>query len=188
MVFKLSQTLGEGTLKQYRAIISKSIPRTVNSKILDIGCGNGAFSDFFECNYFGVDINPAYIEAASERYKGAFFVSDSSVLAFNDDTFDQTVSIAVFHHLSDQQVLETIAEGLRVCKPGGYFHIVEAIYPRACWNLLKHGIFAADRGRHQRHYEELLEVVASRFEVKSSYFSTGFPHDTCYIRVKNSIV
>jgi ubiquinone/menaquinone biosynthesis C-methylase UbiE len=183
-VFTLSQRLGNGTLASYWALIKIHVQTVPTDKILDIGCGTGAFSDGFGCDYYGIDHNAEYIEMAQQTRPGNFIATDSAELNFSDGEFDHLISIAVFHHLSDEQVINTLKEGLRVCKPGGTFHVVEAIYPQSRRNPLKWLIFYADRGRHQRRYDELIDLIKSRFQICEATTRHGFPHDTCYIGVQ----
>lgn len=93
-------------------------------KILDLGCGNGRYLDYFEgkeVNYSGVDNSEKLIELAKNRYpKANFQVADALNLPFSDDFFDEVFSVAVFHHIPSEKLrVDFLKEAKRVLKPGG---------------------------------------------------------------------
>jgi ubiquinone/menaquinone biosynthesis C-methylase UbiE len=101
------------------------------SKWLDVGCGNGAFSRLITektspGSVVGIDPSPEQIEFAKERGLGsktAFQVGDATDLHFNDDAFDVAVMALVIFFLEDPP--KGLCEMVRVAKPGdsGELHL-----------------------------------------------------------------
>jgi len=81
-------------------------------KILDVGGGEGAYSEELKKRGFNVtciDINKAYIEKAKKRGVKAY-VMDAKSLAFPDKSFDISVMFEVLEHIPDPEiVLEEVA-------------------------------------------------------------------------------
>ena len=103
------------------------------SKIgLDIGCGVGDITRFIalSCRSMtGTDIAEGMCRHA--RHKQAestskFLPALSDVLPFRDSSFDFIISVHVFHHLIEAEVLKkTIREFRRIVKPNGLMVIVD---------------------------------------------------------------
>src|SRR5690348_7637174 len=128
-VFHLSQKLVPFTVWVYRDLMSTHVPHGEGKRILDIGCGVGAHADFFAGEYTGIDINQRYIEMAKASKTGSFQVMDGSQLEFPDCTFDIALTVATFHHMTDQQVRAAVREAIRVLRPGGAFHVIDPVLP-----------------------------------------------------------
>lgn len=79
--------------------------------ILDYGCGIGDYSKFIpsDIKYFGVDINPKFINLAKESYPDKKFKLISS-LSDVTGKYDVVVAIGVFTwYISKQDFIDTIA-------------------------------------------------------------------------------
>ena len=97
------------------------LPRVIlpNSKILDIGCAIGGFSEIllsYESNikYFGIDISIGMINAAKKKYPKHNFqvISNKSLIGFEKDSFDLVQCWGVSVHEPDYRKL--ITESWRV--------------------------------------------------------------------------
>jgi len=103
-----------------------------NSKVLDLGCGNGRLIDFLKdknIEYFGIDFSEELIKMAKNKYGNNFQVADILNLPFSDNYFDTIWSIAVFHHIPSRELrLLALKEMKRVLKDKGRVIM-------ACWNL-----------------------------------------------------
>jgi ubiquinone/menaquinone biosynthesis C-methylase UbiE len=104
--------------------------------IADIGCGSGEISARLARRYpaarvVGVDILPASISFASRAHAAlaprlGFQQGDAFDLQFRSDTFD----LVVCRHLTQAvpQAELALQELVRVCKPGGWLHVVSEDY------------------------------------------------------------
>lgn len=97
--------------------------------ILDHGCGNGRLLDLIlkakNIRYYGTDPSQRLVEIAREKHGGSvirFQKTDpiQSTLPFNDEFFNTSYSIAVFHHFPSSEYRQQCAKELyRVTKKGG---------------------------------------------------------------------
>jgi len=94
-------------------------------KILDLGCGNGSFSNFLtKLGYtvLGIEESSAGIAIAQQNYPDCEFRQGSIYELSDSDlqhSFDAVISVEVIEHLSNPRALVTAA---KYClKPGGKF-------------------------------------------------------------------
>jgi ubiquinone/menaquinone biosynthesis C-methylase UbiE len=98
----------------------EEIPK--NSYVLDAGCGNGKnmiYMNNKNIKTVGIDFSIKLLDICKDK---SLNVQDSDIrnLSYNDNTFDYVISIAVIHHLSNENDrITALNEMLRVCKPGG---------------------------------------------------------------------
>ena len=89
------------------------------SKILDAGCGNGKNMIYFKKNghtFKGIDFSDSLLKICKAKDLDVLN-SDIRSLPFENNTFDNTISIAVIHHLSNNNDrIKAIEELLRVTK------------------------------------------------------------------------
>src|SRR5260370_21832415 len=101
-----------------------------SSRVLDLGCGVGGPARYlaatFGCKVTGVDLSPAFIDAAvyltarcglTERV--TFEVGDAQHLSFEDGAFDAVFLQHVAMNIEDRAAL--YAEVRRILAPGGRF-------------------------------------------------------------------
>ncbi|MBR0695280.1 class I SAM-dependent methyltransferase [Bradyrhizobium lablabi] len=183
-IYNLNQMIGQPTVRRYVQLVSEEIPVGAEMSVVDIGCGTGASRAVINARYHGIDINPSYIEAARRNHADADFTAmDGTKLIFADDSFDQAMSIATTHHLDDSQLQAMTAEALRVVRPGGAFHIIDAILPMNPRELFKERFFRMDRGRFPRRLDELQRVVSYSGHVARQRVLNGPLHDVAYLRL-----
>jgi ubiquinone/menaquinone biosynthesis C-methylase UbiE len=93
-----------------------------NSYVLDAGCGNGKNMIYMEkqnINIVGIDFSTKLLDICKSKSLNVQ-EADIRILPYNDNTFDYVISIAVIHHLSNENDrINALNEMLRVCKPGG---------------------------------------------------------------------
>lgn len=89
---------GEEQLKKAKIVINK-LNLKKDDKLLDVGCGNGAYLDLFECDVTGVDPSEELIG----RYKGhhQVLLGKAEELDFADAYFDVVISITAIHNFDD---------------------------------------------------------------------------------------
>ncbi len=114
-------------------------------KILDLGCGNGRFSEIVgdKANYYGVDVSEKLVEIAKKKYPNKnFLVSQPLTLFFKNNFFDKIFCLAVLHHLpSKKNRKDFLKEIKRILKPGGLLILTVwdlSSYPKAKSLLFKY--------------------------------------------------
>lgn len=95
----------------------KAISRYVNlnkqTRLLDVGCGNGFFSFYFDkiCDTYGIDYSKKMIKMNPIKNK---FLMDANNLKFKDNSFDIVFSHFLLHHTNNPDKI--IQEMRRVSK------------------------------------------------------------------------
>ena len=103
--------------------------------VLDVGCGTGTLAIWMkqarpEIVMTGLDADPVMLARAKGKAEQAgvdiaFEQGFSSHLPYADRAFDRIVSSLFFHHLTRAETEKTIAEMLRVLKPGGLLCVAD---------------------------------------------------------------
>ena len=145
-------------IPQYK--INELLPLVSGNRILDIGCGPGAFVDVLASRGFeatGIDLTPKFISFAKKNYQGKFLVGDALSLPFENKSFDTVFIRNVIEHLEND--LGAIKEALRVG------HKVVIIVPHQTpLALKKHGLIFShyQDTSHLRTYtkKSLLEITS----------------------------
>ena len=160
-IYNMSQsavTLGKDPIVKW---LRKMVSPGREDLVLDVGCGTGKYSEVFQCNYFGIDCSPEYIDYARKYHKGNFSVMDASCLEFPDKMFNYIMIVGVLHHLPDNKVAGIISEIKRVCKQGGRIIIMEPVYPTSKFNIVGYLLRRLDRGKYIRKPEQLAGMFSS---------------------------
>ena len=93
-----------------------------NSTVLDVGCGNGKNIKYLldnDIRAFGIDFSEKLVKVC-KRKKLDVTVGDVLDIPFNDNSFDNIISIAVIHHLQkEEDRIKALNEMIRVCKNNG---------------------------------------------------------------------
>lgn len=103
------------------AEISKLLNLNSASKILEVGCGSGAFLYGLQiashAKTYGYDYSPSLIKIASKFVKGEFKVSDALVNPFDQVIFDCVISHSVFQYFPSRsyafKAIESMAKNLK---------------------------------------------------------------------------
>ena len=157
-------------------ILKKEInDRSKKIKILDIGCGSGEISRFFNnLDYIGIDVNSDYIEFARKIYKKNFEVMNAQKLRFKKHYFDYVVIIGVLHHIDDKNCNLILNEIKRVIKDTGKIIIIEDVNTQSKIDLLGNIIRKLDVGEHIRTQKEWLELLSKKINIKKQYRFKSF--------------
>jgi SAM-dependent methyltransferase len=109
------------------------LPLPPGARVLDAGCGSGRtlqeLIHYGEVSGIELDVDAA--ELARGRGLGDVLVGRLEELPWAQDTFDLITCLDVIEHTPDDRV--TLAELLRVCKPGGFALITVPAY-QALWS------------------------------------------------------
>lgn len=109
--------------------------------VLDLGSGTGTLAIWAKrrepaLRIRGLDGDPAIIKQASrkaarENVEIPFDEGLSYELPYADGSFDRVLSSLFFHHLVRRDKERTIAEMVRVLRPGGELHVADWGQPRS---------------------------------------------------------
>jgi SAM-dependent methyltransferase len=147
-------------------IVSEFLQPKAGAKLLDVGCGTGTLLRALPADvvYVGVDVNPAYIETARQRYgnRGHFVCARAADEIDVGGGFDLIAAIAVMHHLEDAEVLQLADRASRLLRPGGTFLSVDPT-THGGQSAASRLFVSLDRGRCVRTPEGYRKLLASRF-------------------------
>ena len=124
--------------------------------LLDIGCGVGATLRHLPggVRYTGIDISPAYIDAARERFgdRGRFIATDVGEAVLPRSHFDCAIAVGVMHHLNNQTAHSMLKLARHALRPGGSLYTVDPCYT-ADQSSIGRWITSKDRGQFVRDLE-----------------------------------
>lgn len=144
--------------------------------VLDVGCGPASWLARNGVHPVGLDLTFDYMRAFAATNPLAVVASAADV-PFRSDSFGAVWSIGLLHHLDDTLLLNTLREAMRVCRPGGYVAILDAVKPESVYRRpLAAAIRSLDRGRFMRKEDELkrlLQQVAAWNMRRVTYAKTG---------------
>lgn len=183
--YKLSQLCNPWSVNIVRKFVVENVRYRPGDHILDIGCGLGNYSTMFPgASYTGIDINPNYIEAARKNFGDRFFVMDAGAMTFAENSFDHAITVAACHHLDDNRIAQMVGSCMKVLKPGGILHVIDAVLPDRPSAFLKYGFFMLDRGGNQRTFKRMCELLSQFGDVSHAELGRGPVHDLCYLRLE----
>jgi ubiquinone/menaquinone biosynthesis C-methylase UbiE len=128
----------EHYLRKRTRFVVKHCPR---GQGLDVGCGTGALAARLAQEGYrmsGVDPSEGMLDVLRERSPAVNAVRASgTALPFADDGFDVVLTVAVMHHIADpRDVARTLAEMVRVARPGGRILVWDHNPRNPYWKLL----------------------------------------------------
>jgi ubiquinone/menaquinone biosynthesis C-methylase UbiE len=112
-------------------------------RILDIGCGLGAYvANFrrFTDEAYGMDVDPPRVQEGRRRGVENLMLAAAESLPFVDGSFDVIVLNEVIEHVRDDRA--TLREALRVLRPGGSVVIYA---PNRLYPFETHGVYLGKR-------------------------------------------
>ena len=128
-------------------------------RILDIGCGPSSLLWQTGLHPIGLDLSHAY--ALAFHGHGNSAITGSAVaLPFLERSFDGVWSIGLLHHLRDDEARRAVEEMIRICRPGGYIVVFDAVLPNPGWrHPVAYLIRRSDRGRYVRREEDFKALL-----------------------------
>ena len=108
---------------------------------LDVGCGTGVLAARLAARGYrmtGIDPSAGMLEVmAAEHPEVAAVRGSGDELPFDSGSFDLVLTVAALHHIADPvAVRATLAEMLRVCRPGGRVVVWDHNPRNPYWRLL----------------------------------------------------
>ncbi len=106
-----------------KKLIANFLPtETEGKRLLEIGCGTGHWSRFFnQCGFevTGLDISERMVNTALQKGipNVPFYVGDGHLLPFQDSTFDLTAAITTLEFVRDAEVV--LQEMIRCTRKSG---------------------------------------------------------------------
>ncbi len=180
-------------MDRYR-LIYDWVPEGVG-RLLDIGCGNGVFTQWFRRKareVYGTDHNGGQLAWAREHFPGLELVTAAGeTLAFPDGHFDVVIMSDVLEHMDDDR--RGLHEALRVLRPGGLLiislpnrgplaildgdNLVNRFVAFLAWLRIPKGggrgrFYEGFQFRKHRHYglRELLALIGDAARVEQVYY------------------
>jgi len=161
------------------SIPGRHLDSSVGDRILDLGCGRGERAlEMLRggARVVGIDISPAYIEAATSAARAVghsdtqfdFIAADAHQLPFPDESFDFVLGEGILHHL---QLETALSEVHRVLRPGGRALFLEPLLDNPMlkiFRLLTPTARTPDERPLSRSDLNALDVSA-KWKVESSY-------------------
>ena len=146
-------------IEKYDEMIS-----SYSGKLLDLGCGVGQYSKYFDDKGFSVtsaDISERALAYLSEKYAGidTVRVDMTQPLPFADNSFDVVFANLSIHFFSESDTRSLIAEVKRILKDDGIFvgscNSSKAYkYIADCSSVLEDGFYREDGGRTVRLFDK----------------------------------
>lgn len=158
----------------------RRLPGDAGDRLLDIGCGTGAFLAAVIARHpdmavAGVDISPDMLGVARRRLSGsaALHVAPADALPFPDGSFDIVVTTNAFHFF---RVPDTaLREMRRVLRPGGALVVTDwcddFLACRVCDRLLRlftaahHRVYGSAECRHLLECEGFDAVAVEPYKI-----------------------
>jgi SAM-dependent methyltransferase len=166
---KLLSTLREGMPRLDFRVASQAVDAAglTHATLLDVGCGNGYYSEVFArlaktvISYTGGDYSPAMVESAKRHYPGTDFqVADATQLPFAENSFEITFNGVSLMHILDYG--SAIREAARVARSYAVFHCVPVFEDHKTVYFSKYAYGAP-----------VLEIAFSEIELLQIFTETG---------------
>jgi SAM-dependent methyltransferase len=162
-----------GREQRVRRVISRHLPPNRDIRVLDLGCGHGAYLYFLRAagykNITGVDVSPQQVDVAHKL--GIKEAECCEILRYLEETKPDSVDVVllidVLEHLTREELFTLLDQVHRVLRPGG---TCVAHVPNA------EGIF----GMRVRFGDLTHENAFSPSSVRQLYQTLGFFDTHCF--------
>lgn len=139
-------------MKWHKTVLSFLDKDLSGKKMLEVGCGNGDFSNYLAVNnnadILGLDFSTESIKIANQKKEvfgaktSSFMVGDAQNISLPDNSFDIIVSCECLEHIPVPQKM--VSEIFRLLKPGGMVVLTTENYFNA---YAYHRLYLQMRGR-----------------------------------------
>lgn len=139
-------------MKWHKTVLSFLDKDLSGKKMLEVGCGNGDFSNYLAVNnnadILGLDFSTESIKIANQKKEvfgaktSSFMVGDAQNIDLPDNSFDIIVSCECLEHIPVPQKM--VSEIFRLLKPGGMVVLTTENYFNA---YAYHRVYLQMRGR-----------------------------------------
>ena len=119
----------------FRQKLLKLADFKMGDRVLDLACGTGTFAAMVKARHpdvemTGLDADPNILALARKKARNdgvdiAFDEGRSDDMPYATGEFEVAFSSLFFHHLQTPEKLRSMAEVLRVLRPGGVFHVCD---------------------------------------------------------------
>lgn len=182
--YKLGLKQRQWCLMNYDLILSLMRSRT-NVRILDVGCGDGYFTDVLSRSgsVCGVDVSKSGLRLARKfTRKAVYSVCGAESLCFRDSTFDIVVCSASLQYILRERLLDVFGDVERVLKPGGLF-VFSVPNPRnffvylLCYVGLRKSLYVESNAPSEMTIDEWCSLIDEAGFVLQSRTGVCFPYD-----------
>ncbi len=161
-------------------ILKKIVKVNKNTKILDIGCGNGRYGKIFVpmiSKYIGTDISNNFIKQNKldfESNNAEFFHSPAHEF-FYDDKFDYIFLIGLLTYMNDEEIISMTSNCSKMLKKDGELIIRNVVNKNSTrkffddkYFFIKH-LFKSPRYQIiRRHEDEIASMISNDFKLLST--------------------
>ena len=178
-------------------LISRMVPKTGVSRVIDAGCGTGELSENLFNRGFDVialdlgfeSIKRAYSKFRKENISFPFIQGDIYRLPYEDSSFDAVVTSEVMEHLEMPQ--NALKEAARIMRPGGYIIVSTPYRESLRFTLCIHCNKKTPINAHLHSFDEktmetMLKEAGFSVETVKKYASKymeylGLPGLSCFL-------
>lgn len=167
---------------KFRERYLESIEIEPDSKILELGCGTGiSLNTIRENEYVGIDLSMRYLEKASRRRDAVQLVNgdvsmSDSYHGINTKKDDVVLALALWHHLDDEQMHQTLRNIYQISEDGVSVYSLDPFFDEKT-SISAKWVAMNDRGKNLRSSEHLKEIS----EAAGFHFSYEISRRELYI-------
>ncbi len=167
---------------KFRERYLESIEIEPDSKILELGCGTGISLNTIRDNeYVGIDLSMRYLEKASRRRDAVQLVNgdvsmSDSYHGINAKKDDVVLALALWHHLDDEQMHQTLRNIYQISEDGVSVYSLDPFFDEKT-SISAKWVAMNDRGKNLRSSEHLKEIS----EAAGFHFSYQISRRELYI-------
>ncbi len=150
----------QGFRRIYGAMLDRYCPEAARGRVLDAGCGTGAFLSYLEDSHHprsltGIDMSEEALRLCGERGLERLDLCSVESLPFEDESFDLVASLDVLCHRSIPDDTVPLAEFRRVLAPGGWL-----LLNRPAFQFIHSEHDLAVHTRHRYRRPEVRDLLA----------------------------